>query len=69
MSQMIALGQPVHVNCASCGKHAWHVSVMPGTQKLICPRCGHQTNIEFYTQRGCDGVRLFKMDVKASNWI
>lgn len=69
MSQMIALGQPVLVTCATCGKHAWHVSVMPGIQKLLCPRCGHQTNIEFYTHRCQDGTRLFKMDVQASCWV
>ena len=69
MSQMIALGQPVHVNCACCGKHAWQVSVLPGVQKLICPRCDHQTNIVFYTDGCSDGTRQFRMDVKPSNWI
>lgn len=68
MGQMIALGRTVHVNCAHCGKHAWHIAVMLGTQKLNCPRCGHATHIEFYTVRCDDGERLFKMDVKAGWW-
>lgn len=68
MSQMIALGQTVHVNCANCGKHAWHVAVMPGTQKLRCPRCDHKTTIEFYESLS-NGGRVFRMDVKGGCWV
>ena len=67
MPQMIALGQPVLVNCVRCGRHAWHVSVMPGEQRLQCPRCDQRTIVEFYTQRCSDGT-LFKMDVRGCFW-
>ncbi len=68
MSQIIALGQPLHVNCAQCGKHAWHVSVMPGIQKLRCPRCHERTLIEFYSSRCSDGSKQFKMEVHGCFW-
>lgn len=68
MSQMIALGQTIHVNCARCGKHAWHVAVMPGIQKLRCPRCDYCTVIEFYTRCCDDGTQMFKMDVRSCWW-
>jgi ribosomal protein L37E len=60
---MIALGQPILVNCAHCGRHAWHVAVLPGRQKLSCPRCGYQTGVDFSTERKPGGEREFKMDV------
>lgn len=63
MSTMIALGQPVLVNCAHCGKHAWHIAVMAGRQKLTCPCCRHLTVIEFFTDRDSEGDRVFKMHV------
>lgn len=63
MSQMIALGRTVYINCANCGKHAWQVSVMLGRQILTCPSCRGETDIRFYTERGCDDARAFKMDV------
>ncbi len=68
MQQMIALGQPLLVNCVRCGRHAWHVSVMPGEQKLRCPCCREDTLIEFYTERCSDGTRLFKMNVRGCFW-
>lgn len=69
MSQMIALGQTAHVNCAHCGRHPWQVSVLPGVQKLVCPACGHPTRIHFYVEHGYDGTVLFKMDVTPSVWL
>ena len=71
MSQMIALGQTVFVNCAHCGRHAWRVSVMPGMQKLACPYCEHLTKVEFYIASGGDACArpLFKMDVRPTCWM
>ncbi len=63
MPQMIALGQPILVNCAHCGRHAWHVAVLPGRQKISCPCCDRLTVVEFFTERNADGERQFKMDV------
>ncbi len=68
MLQMIALGQPLLVNCVRCGRHAWHVSVMPGEQKLRCPCCHEHTVVEFYTERRSDGNERFKMDVHGCFW-
>lgn len=69
MSQMIALGQTVIVNCAHCGRHAWQVSVMPGSQKMVCPCCDHPTKVDFYVEDGRWGRPLFKMDVRPSCWL
>ena len=56
------------VNCVRCGKHAWHVSVMLGSQKLRCPCCHQDTVVRFYEDRRSDGSRLFTMDVGGCFW-
>lgn len=68
MSQIIALGQTVHVHCARCGRQAWRVSVMLGTQKLMCSECNGKTVIKFYVERDLYRGSLFKMDVRPSFW-
>ncbi len=70
MAQIIALGQPVQVHCATCGRHTWQVSVMLGKQKLRCPFCTFATIVTFYEERSLGGRMVFKMKVRmpAFSW-
>ena len=68
MSQMIALGQLIRVNCPCCGIAAWRVPVMLGTVRLTCGTCLGKATVRFYIERGLFSGPTFKMDVNRDLW-
>ena len=53
-------GSEIKVTCAACGQHQWLVTIIPGHQQLMCPKCKYRTEVEFWRDKeGGFGMRSY----------